>query len=72
MKKYTVVALLVCAVCFTGCINSRVTIRDKQTGNCITLEKDKLDVYIKTLDSGRFSVTSETEEAVLKDGTVLK
>lgn len=72
MRKYVAVVMIVCIVGFMGCINSRVTIRDKQTGNYITLEKDKLDVYIKTLDSGRFSVTSEAEEAVLKDGTILK
>lgn len=61
----------VCLVMLSGCLTGKLIIRDKKTGMTVTIQDDQIETYVKTVDCGRFAVTSE-EEAELAEDTILK
>lgn len=65
------ITVCTCLAVLSGCLTGKLVIRDKQTGMTVTIEDNTLETYIKTVDGGRFAVTSE-EEAELAEDTILK
>ena len=51
----------------SACIKGKVKVHDTKTGNSIVLEDDELEVYIQSIDAGRFQVETEMKtEAEIK------
>lgn len=67
----TWIMFCICVVTLSGCLTSKLTIRDKKTGMTVTIEDDQIGTYVKTIDCGRFTVTTD-DEAELAEDTVLK